>query len=564
MTNLSLWTLLAGLGIFLFGIHLLEESIRQLSGRAFKQFIRRYTSNRPRSIFTGFLATGILQSSSAVSLTVLAFVGAGIMALENAIGVIMGANLGTTVTGWLVATLGFKVDIESFALPMIALGGLGLIFFQRRDRFLQTSRLLLGFGFLFLGLDYMKSSVDAFTENIDASTLPLDRLAPALFIGFGLSALTQSSSLALAIVLTALHAQMINFHTGAAMIIGANVGTTVKILLGSIGGSLLKRRVAFSHFLFNFITAILALLALSPLSRLAQWPFPSPGDEVLSLALFHTLFNLLGILVLLPFIGGLVKIINRLFAEKKIPLTLYLKDVSPEVSEAALPAVRKETAHLLAQVLRFHLRLLRIDEKLVFPEERQWAPPGRANADHAAEYLYIKQLQSEIVAFSTHIHEVSLSPEEGRQLGHYLHAARLALQAAKTFKDVKHNFDDFEQSENPFLNSRYQQFRRRIITLYIAIEQLLTPGDGPGGEPGSEILRLSRLPREEDRQFLQAMTQAVRQQQLLDTDVSTALLVNRAFLQAAQQMLLATRELLLSEEQLAAFDIAEETLEANW
>jgi len=146
-TNFDLWRLLAGLGIFLFGMLLIEESVRALSGRAFRKIIRRYTDGRLRSIGSGALVTALLQSSSAVSLMVLAFVGAGVMSMQNAIGVIMGSNIGTTFTAWVVAVLGFKIKIEAFALPFIGIGAIGLILFKPASKLSLISRLLIGFGF---------------------------------------------------------------------------------------------------------------------------------------------------------------------------------------------------------------------------------------------------------------------------------------------------------------------------------------------------------------------------------------------------------------------------------
>ena len=151
----DIWKLLAGLGIFLFGMFLMEESIKKLSGKSFKKYIREYTTGKIKSILSGIFSTAVLQSSSAVSLMVLAFVGAGIMTMENAIGVILGSNIGTTITAWIVAFLGFKVSIESFALPLIGIGGLGLIFLGNSVKYANLSKLVVSFGFLFMGLEYI-------------------------------------------------------------------------------------------------------------------------------------------------------------------------------------------------------------------------------------------------------------------------------------------------------------------------------------------------------------------------------------------------------------------------
>jgi len=235
IADLQIWLLLAGLGMFLFGMHMMEESIRILSGAAFRGLIRRYTGTRIKAILSGMISTAVLQSSSAVSLMVLAFIGAGVMNLVHAIAVMMGAKVGTTATAWLVAVFGFSFDIDSFTLPLIGIGGLGIILLARSPRYVNISKFLVAFGFLFMGLDYMKTSVEELTSVID----------PAVFIGYGiivyalvgmfLTAIMQSSSATIAIVLTLLFNNVLDFESGAAMVVGAKVGTTITVLLGSIG-----------------------------------------------------------------------------------------------------------------------------------------------------------------------------------------------------------------------------------------------------------------------------------------------------------------------------------------
>ena len=185
----DIWKFIAGLGLFLFGMFMLEEGIKALSGRAFKKFLRKHTKNKIKAILSGTFITAIVQSSSVVSLMTLAFVGAGVIKLTNAIGIILGSNLGTTMTGWVVATLGFKLDIESFALPCIGIGGLGLIFLARSDRFSNISKLVVGFGFLFLGLNYMKLSISDLAETFDIGMYADYSLIVFAMIGLVLTAI---------------------------------------------------------------------------------------------------------------------------------------------------------------------------------------------------------------------------------------------------------------------------------------------------------------------------------------------------------------------------------------
>ena len=197
--HLDLWRFLAGLGIFLFGMHSLEEAVKSLSGKTFRRMIRSYTDGTLKAIGSGSLVTAVLQSSSAVSLMVLAFVGAGVLSMESAIGVVMGSNIGTTFTAWIVATFGFKIKIESFAFPLIGIGGAGLIFLRSYDKLMQSSKLLLGFGFLFLGLDHMKVSVEDLAQSFNLDQISGYGLWLYVLAGIIITALMQSSSASIAV-----------------------------------------------------------------------------------------------------------------------------------------------------------------------------------------------------------------------------------------------------------------------------------------------------------------------------------------------------------------------------
>ena len=305
LAEFDLWLFLAGLGIFLFGMHMMEESIRILSGAAFKQLIRKYTATRLKSIFSGMVSTAILQSSSTVSLMVLAFTGAGIMNLVQAISVMMGAKIGTTATAWIVAIFGFEFNIDSFSLPMIGIGGLGIILLAKSPKYVNISRFLVAFGFLFMGLDFMKSSVDQISEFLDPAALAGYGVIVFALIGLVLTAIMQSSSATIAIVLTMLFSEVIDFRAGAAMVVGANVGTTVTVVLGALGGIHTKKQAALSQLIFTTGTAVVTLLVLPVFTWLVMTVLGFSTNVVLGLAMFHTLFNVLGVMIYYPFIPKL-------------------------------------------------------------------------------------------------------------------------------------------------------------------------------------------------------------------------------------------------------------------
>jgi phosphate:Na+ symporter len=547
LEDFDIWKLLAGLGIFMFGMFLMEESIKKFSGRAFKRLIRQYTTGKMKSIFSGMFVTSILQSSSAVSLMVLAFVGAGIMTMENAIGVILGSNLGTTITAWIVASFGFKLDIASFALPLIGTGGLGIIFLGRSERYSNISKLLVGFGFLFMGLDYMKESVEIFATNFDVALMPDYGILVYLAVGVLLTAIMQSSSATMAITLTTLNAGIISFDSAAGMVIGANVGTTVTILLGAIGSVQVKKRVAYSHFVFNIITAVLALILMPLLTYIVLQVFDAKDNAVVGLALFHTLFNFIGIIALFPFIHLLAKLLTKLFPDKKTELTVYLNNTTTDVPEAGISAIKNETLHLINKVLRYNLKVLNIDDKLVFSDfDYSNSTVKKRRITHEAMYDNLKMLQGEIFTFSAGVQSHEFEENESNELNSYLHGARMALHSAKTLKDIKHNLDSFEQADNVFLNDQYTHFRKRLIETYLKIDKLIKENEKHSTKSMQKIMKQIK---KDDIEFVKLTTQAINRKNISDIEVSTALIVNRAFVQSSKQILDSIGELLLSDEE---------------
>lgn len=550
--SLDIWKLLAGLGIFMFGMFLMEESVKNLAGRSFKKFIREYTRGKLRSIAAGAFVTAILQSSSAVSLMVLAFVGAGIMAMENAIGVILGSNLGTTATAWIVAFFGFKVNIEDYSLPLIGIGGLGLIFLGRSVRYSNISKLLVGFGFLFMGLDYMKSSVSQLTETFDITLLPDYGMLPYVLAGLVLTAIMQSSSATIAIVLTALNAEVIPFNYAAAMVIGSNVGTTVTVILGTIGATQIKKRVALSHVVFNSTTAIVGLLLLPAMVWFIEL-FLRTGnnDAVMGIALFHTLFNLTGVLLFMPFMGAFAKWLLRVYPDRNMLLTKQIHKVSADMSDAAVTALHNEVVHLIGGVLQFNRSTLNIAADTDF-EQKFNLSPIKKNAPMAERYGQLKLLQAEIFTFSSKVMSFELVESESVKVNSLLHASRMTMYAAKTIKDVAHNFDEFEDSENQILRTTVADFKKHLNKLYLKLGEIILM-ENPS-EIGGMLGELLKRIQKEDAKFITSLTQSTSKQLVAEMEISNMLVMNRALIQSARQLILAIKEVMLSEDEQALFE----------
>lgn len=319
-------TLLGGLGLFLVAMKMMTEGLSQSAGPALRSILTRSTRSLPRAIFSGLLMTALVQSSSAVTVASLGFVNAGLIGLQQILGVIYGANVGTTMTAWLVAVTGFKLDVHAIALPAIGVGAFTLVMAKAGGR-QGAGKALVGLGLFFIGIDTLSGAFDGLVARFELETItlqgPLGVLA-FMLVGIVMTILTQSSSAAIALTITAAAAQIIGLYAAAAMIIGANVGTTSTAVLAAIGATANAKRVASAQVLFNLGTAVVAL-ALLPLmfyfiKSLESLLDLSPNIAV-TLALFHSTFNCLGVLLILPLNSRLVRFLEGRFVSTEESLS---------------------------------------------------------------------------------------------------------------------------------------------------------------------------------------------------------------------------------------------------
>jgi phosphate:Na+ symporter len=330
-TIVTFFQIVGSLGLFLFGIKLLSEGLQKSAGDKMKAILKLMTKNRFISIMTGILITIIVQSSSATTVMVVSFVNASLMGLTQAIGVILGANIGTTFTGWMVALLGFKVDITVLALVSIAFAA--PMMFSKKNKTREIADILLGFGVLFLGLNYMSHSMPDITDNVDAlaflSTINNDTLLMNLLcilIGTFVTIVVQSSSAAMAMTLTMAYNGWLGVTASAAMILGSNIGTTITAYLASIGTSTTAKRAAWAHIIFNVVGSLIALVLFHPMLSFVNWITPGniynlAGPSLaaqlpLFLAMFHSTFNILNTILFFPFVRQYSRFIERLVPPK--------------------------------------------------------------------------------------------------------------------------------------------------------------------------------------------------------------------------------------------------------
>jgi phosphate:Na+ symporter len=400
----------------------------------------------------------------------------------------------------------------------------------------------------------MKGSVENIAQDFDLNQLPNYGLWFYVLIGALFTAIMQASAATIAIVLTALHSQLITFDVGIAMVIGANVGTTVTVLLGAIGGVPAKKRVACSHLIFNAITGIFAFLGIPVLVWIINIFLDVQSNSLMGLALFHTLFNVLGVLIFFPFVGMLSRALVKLIPDYRPILTVHIDKTPTEVPDAATDALRKEIHHLLQECQLYNLRMLRIDEKLVFDNDTPFEKHLKRKFTLDDLYENIKRLHAEIFTYYSKIQNQKLNEPEAKELERLVYASRNIMNALKNFKGVRHNMDDFDGSDNFYLNAQYKLFRKRLLELYHSMGRILQSGNKE--EQYRSLLTAFAFVEEEDNQFIKNISKAVCENHVQEIEIASLLLVNRLFTQSCRMQIYCLKDLLLSQEQIGSFDRA--------
>ncbi|SLN35582.1 Na/Pi cotransporter family protein [Oceanibacterium hippocampi] len=414
-----------GLALFLLAMAMMTDGLKVFGGRNLKALLKNWTGTTIRGVLSGALVTATVQSSSAVTVATIGFVNAGVLSLRQALTVIFGANVGTTITGWLVAVVGFGFRIEAFALPIIAIGvGLRLLMPTARQRGLGDA--ITGFGLFFLGLAFLKEGFAGVAANfgIDAFGSPGGPLGTLAYVavGFVATVLTQSSSAAIALILTAVSEGVIGPEIGAAAIIGANVGTTSTAVIAVIAATPNAKRVAAGHLAFNLATGIIALALLPGLLAVITWigGFAGmTGHPVPLLALFHTVFNFLGVVLLSPFAGRMSRLLDRFFrsAEEDMSRPQHLDQTVLAAPELAIGALHQELGRLQS-IVRALAR----------------ASLGRSGPKPAAvarRSEAITSLGEAITEFAASIRTENLSRAVAEELPRALRVARYLEEAAR-------------------------------------------------------------------------------------------------------------------------------------
>ena len=463
-----------GLGIFLFGMSQLEYGTSKLGETRLRHWLRSSTNTPLASITTGTVTTALLQSSSMVSLLVMAFASAGILPLVNAIGIIVGANLGTTVTGWLVALFGFKLELASTALPLFGIAAFTLAMARKRTQLYYVGSAVLGIALLLFGLGIMKTSMESVPDRWDISLLQGHMALVYLLAGVILAAVIQSSSAVMIMALAAINAEFIDLQEAAALVIGADLGTTSTTILGALKGNTIKKQLAFAHFVFNLSVDLTAFFFLLPILPLLLG-LVSLTDPIYSLVAFHSLINIAGVIVFIPFLRQFTKWIEAIFSRHPTQSGNMLDRVPTSVVDAALTALRTTVQNMMLQAVCNNLHLFNMKPgqlKILHSDHPELLDiiPDRS---FDKGYEELKNLEGKILSYSLRLQAQSLDAPEAAELQRLLAVTRNIVFSNKSLKDIRQDLDELKHSGNDAVLGLYARHKEFQKSSYEKIIELL-------------------------------------------------------------------------------------------
>ena len=550
-------TIAAGVAIFLLGMLSLEEGFKQLSGGMLSDFLQRATGNRWKSLSFGVVATTLMQSSSLVSVLTISFLSASLITLAQGIGIIFGANLGTTTGAWLVAGLGMKVDIAAYALPMLVFGVI-MTFQKNSAKLVAAGWVLIGLGFLFLGIAYMKEGFETASGAIDLSQYAMPGFRGLLIyiaIGIVMTVVMQSSHATLILSITALASGQVTYENALALAIGSNVGTTVTAIIGAINANVAGRRLALAHLIFNLTTGAIAVMFISQFAAAVDWISALVGiDEdnyTLKFAVFHTLFNLVGVAVMVPLTNPLVAFLEKVMREKvepeKTTRVLYLSKSALEFPDTALEVIAKETVHLANnafEILAHGLNLHREDITSSSDINAAIAACDDIMEEDISDYYQrkVKPLYSAIMEFSTRA-ESDMDQEQLERLIHLRRANWNIVTAIKHMKELQKNIDRYMCAENPDIRQEYNTIR---LNLAILLRALFISAEEESPARRIEQIRAFRERMEGEDIIANGTLDRLIREQRITPDMATSLMNDSAFSYDIQNNLINAAEIVFA------------------
>lgn len=560
-------TITAGVAIFLLGMLSLEKGFKAFSGGVLSRFLQRTTDTTAKSMSFGLISTSLMQSSSLVSVLAISFLSAGLISLAQGIGIIFGANLGTTTGAWLVAGLGLKIDIGAYALPMLVFGVI-MIFQKNSKRLSAAGWALIGLGFLFLGIAYMKEGFEAVSNGLDLSRYAVPGLRGLLIyivIGIAMTVIMQSSHATLILTLTALAAGQVSYENALALAIGSNIGTTITALLAAISASTSGRQLALAHLFFNLTTGALAVVFIGEFSAAVDGFSKLVGiaadDYPLKFAAFHTLFNLVGVIVMVPLINPMVVLLQKLLRERVEPVETtrvqFLNKAALEFPDTALDVIAKETLHLAGnafEILAHGLNLHRTDITSNADINAVIAACSDVlDIDINKKYRRkVKPLYSAIMEYATRA-EQAMDPEQLERLYHLRRASWHIVNAIKAMNELQININRYMCDENEYVRREYNSIRLSLALLLNALFNVDSEEDLRRFP--DQLKRFREAMEQEDITANGTLDQLIRNNQVTP-DMATSLMNDSGFAHDIQDNLLHAAQTLYANLYSTNIDMA--------
>ena len=509
--------LLGALGVFLFGMKVMSDALLKLAGNRMRSILARMTSNRVLGITTGFLITSVIQSSSATTLMVVSFSNAGLLTLTEAISVIMGANIGTTITAWLITILGFKVSMSAIALPLV---GFGFAFtFAKKDKTKHIGNFIIGFALIFIGLQFLKEAMPDIKNNPEileflSKYTDLGYLSILMFLLIGtiLTVVIQSSSATMALTLIMTAQGWIPYEMAAAMVLGENVGTTITANLAAIVANYKAKQTARAHLIFNIIGVLWMLVLFYPFLKFVSWlstqfgsesPYLTAAAIPVAISLFHTTFNICNSFLLVWFVNPIAKIVMRLIPERAmqeraVEEPKFISASTLKYPETAVESLLMESRFLfknpifeiVAHAVNLHREDIKSDVKL-----RKLIEKSTVDLEADVRELYyskVKTIYGEIIRFATTAQSsLNLSKKQYRKVSDIMVANRKMIEIVRNSRELNRNVVIVMNSDNEHLKKEYDSFRKKVARVLRVIYRLRK-----GEELDRQYAKLAKLKME--------------------------------------------------------------------
>ena len=539
--------MLVGVAFFLLAMSLMEGALKYLAGRKFKLFLRRQTTSKLKAIGGGAIVSGLLQSSSILNLLVLSLAGAGVIQMENSLALLLGSNLGSTLNSWVVATLGFNYDIEVVVMPVAGVTGIGMAFSNNQSKWFLWFKFFFSLAFLFIALGFIKSGMEGWVKQTDLSVFNTYPIIAFFAVGIFFTAIVQSSSVTMALALSALHANIITLYAGTALVLGAEIGTTLKLFLASAGGQAIKKKIAFGNFFFNVIIAFIILLLLKPINQLIT-VILGINEPLIALVFFQSFVNVGCILLFFPFL----KLIGRML-DKRFPASedesFYISKVPVSDTGMSLEALENEVKRFIYYVIEYNFESFELKQSSLYEKLQN---KKFASKELPEKYEFIKKLHGEMHGFCLKVLNASPARTETERLDQLIAAIRNFMYAAKNIRDTQRDINQLKNSSNDVKYGIYNQYRKEISEFYNRVLKMLNKDNGANSS--EELNALYQIISTGYSDSLKRFYHENLSRKVNEIEISTLFNFNRELYTSYKSMWFGLKDFLLTTQEAEQFD----------